>query len=55
MRTENLIKLLLRNSKMQEAKDEITRILRLIEQRCDKEEKLMSMLNTPLPHADTVA
>ena len=40
---------------MQEAKSDIGRILKLIEQRCDKEEKLLSILNTPLPHAETVA
>jgi hypothetical protein len=54
MYTENLIKLLLRNQKMQEAKGDITRILKIVEQRCDKEEKLLSMLNTPLPHTETV-
>jgi len=40
---------------MEDAKNEISRILKVIEQRQDKEEKLIAMLNTPLPHNDTCA
>jgi hypothetical protein len=39
---------------MQEAKSEITRVLKIIEQRSNTEAKLIDMLGAPLPHAETV-
>ena len=39
---------------MQEAKSEVTRVLKIIEKRSNTEAKLINMLGAPLPHAETV-
>jgi len=55
VKCENLIKLLVRNIKMQSSRDEIQKILKLCEKRIENEKKLNNTLDGPLPHAETVA